>query len=115
MTDIDEGWVVNFVPDNPQCQHSYPSDWIFGGATGEDPRTDPRWMPATYLFIDRTLQGRHITSEPRCDHEAAGPYRLRLNKRLPKSWEIAFVTAQADKGKPRPIFVSDASAVVSLG
>ena len=84
MTTPEQDWVwhVRYVQDDPECLHIFPKDWHFGGPTGEDPRADPRWLPNTYLFIDRTLTGRYTTSEPFCDHDARGPYRLRVNDRL---------------------------------
>ena len=105
-------WIVKYVPDDPECAHELPNDWQFGGATGEDPRADPRWMPTTYLFMDRGLVGRHHTTEPRCDHEARGWYRERTTERLPKEWEIFFILATPPGAdKPTPIYTRYREAV----
>lgn len=96
-------WHVKYVQDDPECLHIFPQDWHFGGATGEDPRADPRWLPSTYLFIDRMFQGRCHTSEPFCDHDAVGPFREKVNSRVHRDHEIFFVMVQrpgSDKSEP---------------
>ena len=50
--------------------HTYPEDWIFGGANGIDPRADPRWQPTTYEYLDAFAQSVHVTQTPLCDEEA---------------------------------------------
>lgn len=50
--------------------HEFPADWIFGGANGSDPRSDPRWMPTTYQYYDEKLKIIHVTQTPLCDEQA---------------------------------------------
>lgn len=57
--------------ESPDCpEHDFPDDWQIGGATGEDPRIDPRWMPRTYTYLDGNLQECYVTQVPMCDEEA---------------------------------------------
>ena len=51
------------------CKHEFPDDWDFG-PDGEDERSDPRWQPSTYTYLDNRLQEVHVTQRPRCDEEA---------------------------------------------
>lgn len=54
----------------PPHTHEWPDDWEFGGATGQDPRSDPRWRPTTYVYLDEGLHRVHLTQTPLCDDQA---------------------------------------------
>ena len=54
----------------PPHTHEYPDDWIFGGATGDDPRADRRWHPTTYEYYNDRLERIAVTQVPLCDDEA---------------------------------------------
>jgi hypothetical protein len=50
--------------------HRFPSDWIFGGADGSDPRADVRWQPTTYYYYSDRLDVVATTQTPLCDDQA---------------------------------------------
>lgn len=52
------------------CEHEYPDDWQFGGANNSDPRSDPRWRPASYTYYDADTTELVVTQVPLCDDEA---------------------------------------------
>jgi len=52
------------------CEHEFPNDWIFGGADGIHPGSDPRWVPTIYEYMDEKLVTVHSTVVPVCDEEA---------------------------------------------
>ena len=54
----------------PPHTHQWPDDWSFGGADGEDPRTDPRWIPDTYLYLNDHFDVVWETQTPLCDDQA---------------------------------------------
>lgn len=60
------------------CEHEFPDDWTFGGAVGADPRADPRYLPTTYEFLDRSFRRIHVCCSPLCDHEAIRGKRPRI-------------------------------------
>lgn len=64
------GKLIQECPYEPEHVHTFPKNWIFGGASGTDPRVDPRWKPDVYLYYDRSLRLLHTTSVPFCDDEA---------------------------------------------
>lgn len=55
---------------NPSTYHLWPSDWIFGGANGLDPRADPRYKTSAYEYYDDKLDIIWRTSVPVCDDHA---------------------------------------------
>lgn len=55
---------------DPPHYHEFPDDWIFGGADGLDPRSDPRWRPTTFRYSDDHLNQLFLTQEFLCDDEA---------------------------------------------
>lgn len=55
---------------NPYTYHIWPEDWVFGGASGLDPRADPRWHPTTYEYWDDRIEICFKTQTPLCDDEA---------------------------------------------
>ena len=62
-------WILD-CPFDPPHVHFFPDDWQFGGASGVDPRADPRWRPSTYVYFDAHLTILHVTQVPKCDDEA---------------------------------------------
>jgi hypothetical protein len=108
MNHLEDDWVwrVRYVQDDDECLHVFPKDWHFGGATGDDPRADPRWTPSVYLFVDGGMVAQHTSSIPFCDHDAKGPYRLLMNSRLPDGKQIHFVmVTRPGADKPEAIFI----------
>lgn len=63
-------WEWEFICEYDGPAHTYPSDWRFGGAIGDDPRSDLRWMPTTYQYFDAMLELLHTTQTPLCDDQA---------------------------------------------
>lgn len=63
---------IEFIcPYDEDCeQHKFPGDWKIGGATGEDPRVDVRWVPDTYEYYDGEVHVIHTTSALLCDEHA---------------------------------------------
>lgn len=57
-------------PYEPEHVHVFPDDWNFGGASGTDPRADPRWKPTSYTYIDDRVRLIHTTQAPICDDQA---------------------------------------------
>ncbi len=89
-----------------ECKHSLPGDWQFGGATEEDPRTDPRWQPVTYTYLDRNLRSLTITQVPRCDHEAMGSHRELIDSRNPGRHTHYIMAAYPGAPKAEPIYTA---------
>lgn len=50
--------------------HEFPDDWIFGGANGEHPGADPRFVTRNYTYWSDDIQILHVTSVPTCDDQA---------------------------------------------
>lgn len=50
--------------------HTFPDDWIFGGADGCHPAADPRFKPTVYRYFDGQYQLIWSTVVPLCDEEA---------------------------------------------
>lgn len=50
--------------------HEYPEGWEFGGATGADPRADPRYEATTYTYFDADVTVLWVTQAPLCDEQA---------------------------------------------
>jgi hypothetical protein len=61
---------IDCANQNPPHTHTYPDDWVFGGANGVDPRADVRWRPTTYIYYSGTLEVLHTTQVPLCDDDA---------------------------------------------
>lgn len=57
-------------PYEPPHAHEFPDDWVFGGANQLDPRSDPRWEPVTYVYLDRDLKEIWRTQAPLCLDQA---------------------------------------------
>lgn len=55
---------------DPPHTHSFPEDWVFGGASGLHPAADPRWTPTTYEYYDGALHVVETTQVPLCDDQA---------------------------------------------
>lgn len=55
---------------DPPHEHEFPEDWIFGGASGLDPRADPRWRPTTYEYYNERAERLWCTQTPLCDDQA---------------------------------------------
>lgn len=51
-------------------EHIYPGDWIFGGADGTHPASDPRYKPTTYTYRDEELDHIYVTQTPLCEEQA---------------------------------------------
>lgn len=54
----------------PPHTHEFPDDWQFGGANGKDPRSDPRWTPTTYVYLNDHFDEVWITQAPLCLDQA---------------------------------------------
>ena len=88
-------WEVTFEQNNPDCKHPLPADWDMGeDIPGEpmacEPRTDPRWQPQTFLYLDKFLHKITITQVPRCIHEAIGSHRLLVEQQTNR--KVFYVT-----------------------
>lgn len=62
--------VVIECPYEPVHEHEFPDDWEFGGANHLDPRSDPRWEPTTYVYLDDSLHEVWTTQVPLCLDQA---------------------------------------------
>jgi hypothetical protein len=87
-------WVVECSYDGPD--HVFPSDWTFGGADGDDPRADPRWLPTTYRYFSEQLDLICTTQTPLCDDQAVDEFTKVATYSNPK-----FVSAQRP-GEDKP-------------
>lgn len=54
----------------PPHTHEYPEDWEFGGANNLDPRSDRRYVPTTYIYLDANLREVWSTQTPLCLDQA---------------------------------------------
>lgn len=61
---------------DPSHEHSYPEDWIFGGADGLHPGADLRYQPTTYTYYDADLSELWVTQTPLCDDQALDEFTL---------------------------------------
>ena len=102
---------MNYEPGDPTCIHPLPDDWEFGGATGQDPRADPRWRPVTYTFLDCMLHRRVITQEPFCVHQARGSFMEKVNARGNK---IFYVMAAPEGRSAQTIYADPDGAFKSI-
>lgn len=107
-------WEISFDDANPECKHPLPGDWDFGvdptsNETGE-PRTDPRWQPQTFMYLDRSLRRIAITQVPRCAHEAIGSHRLLVEKQTGQ--KVYYITGGLPGEKPLTIY-SDVDGALS--
>jgi hypothetical protein len=62
--------VIIACPYEPDHVHEFPEDWVFGGANSLDPRSDPRWEPTTYVYLDSDLREVWTTQVPLCLDQA---------------------------------------------
>lgn len=62
--------VVIECPYEPVHEHEFPEDWEFGGANQLDPRSDRRWTPTTYVYLDSNLHEVWTTQVPLCLDQA---------------------------------------------
>lgn len=77
-------------------QHVYPADWIFGGASGTDPRSDPRWKPTNYEYYDdkaRLIWSTHVQI---CDEEAIDYFTFVAS--IGPDWKPVWVAAKRPDG-----------------
>lgn len=72
----DEYELVVDCPFDPPHQHTFPSDWFFGGPNGTDWRADERWNPTVYVYFSDRLQVLHTSVTPGCDDEAIDNFTL---------------------------------------
>jgi hypothetical protein len=93
---------MNFEPNDENCVHPLPGDWIFGGPENTDPRADPRWEPMTFLYLDRMLHRRKITQVPRCIHEAIGSQKSLIEKQC--GTKIYYITGGLPNEKSEMIY-----------
>lgn len=56
--------------------HTFPDDWVFGGADGKHPGADPRWKPTSYTYYDERLTPVWATSSPLCDEQAIDEFTV---------------------------------------
>lgn len=103
-------WEMNYQEDRPDCKHPLPGDWVFGGATDQDPRTDPRWRPVTYVFLDKMLRSRYISQVPFCIHVAITSYKETVEERIGS--KVFYITA-AMEGEDAEIVYSDTEGALS--
>lgn len=105
-------WEMSYEPVE-ECKHGLPADWIFGGADGIDPRTDPRWQPSTYTYLDRNLRAINTSQVPRCDHEAVGSHRQLIDGRHNEELKTFFIIA-LHPGADKPVNIySDMSGMAN--
>jgi hypothetical protein len=64
----------------PEHEHEYPDDWVFGGPLGTDPAADPRFVVPTYEYYDENLARLELTSAPRCDDQAIDEFTKVANR-----------------------------------
>ena len=62
--------VVILCDYEPAHEHEFPDDWEFTGANHLDPRSDPRWVPTTYVYLDDHLVEVWTTQAPLCVDQA---------------------------------------------
>lgn len=55
---------------DPPHVHTYPADWLFGGADGLHPGADKRFLPTTYTYYDADTTELTVSQIPLCDDEA---------------------------------------------
>lgn len=67
--DADRSVIIE-CPYEPLHVHFYPEDWQFAGANSLDPRSDPRWEPTTYVYLDDNLREVWTTQVPLCLDQA---------------------------------------------
>lgn len=107
-------WVISFDDDNPECRHPLPGDWDFGidpaSSEAGEPRTDPRWQPQTFLYLDSKLKRITITQVPRCVHEAIGSHRLLVEKQTGQ--KVYYITGGLPGEKAMTIY-SDVDGALS--
>jgi hypothetical protein len=95
-------WEMTYEQADPECKHPLPGDWEFAGATGEDPRADPRWQPETFSYLDRMLHRITITQVPRCIHEAIGSHKTLVERRTDR--KVFYVTGGLPDEKAEIIY-----------
>lgn len=54
----------------PAHEHEFPDDWEFAGANQLDPRSDRRWIPETYYYLNDHLAVVWTTQVPLCLDQA---------------------------------------------
>lgn len=59
--------------------HEYPDDWVFGGADGNHPGADPRYLPAVYRYFDEHYRLIWSTVIPLCDEQAIDQFTFVAN------------------------------------
>lgn len=98
-------WEMQYEHPHDECKHALPGDWEFGGPTGQDPRSDPRWWPTTYTYLDRNLRRAYISQEPFCDHVALGSFLAKVRNRLPEHlWPFYVHALRPGQDKPDVIY-----------
>lgn len=95
-------WEMCYEPNDAACKHKLPADWIFGGATEEDPRTDPRWQPLTFVYLDRMLHKVRMTQVPRCFHEAIGSHKDLIEQQTGR--KVFYITGTLPGGSAETIY-----------
>jgi len=81
----------------PPHTHSWPDDWIFGGADNQDPRADPRHRSSVYIYIDSRAREIHRTVVPLCDDQALDEFTKVAN--FGPDFDPAFLQAKRPDGK----------------
>lgn len=107
-------WEISFDDENPECKHPLPGDWDFGvdplsREVGE-PRTDPRWQPQTFLYLDMMLHRITVTQVPRCIHEAIGAHKALVEKQTGR--KVFYITGGLPGEKAVTIY-SDVDGAIS--
>jgi hypothetical protein len=95
------------------CEHEYPDNWVFGGAIGADPRADPRYLPTTYVFMDRKLQAIHTCCSSLCDHEAIQSKKPRIENSF-RNAKVYYIKAIRPDGTTELIY-ADVEGALSGG
>jgi len=107
-------WEMVYESIDPECRHSLPGDWEFGGATDQDPRADPRWQPITYVYFDKMMRQIWMTQEPMCVHQAKGPSFLGRAEHIQRGGrKVHYITA-ALPGNEAKVIYSDMEGVISV-
>lgn len=98
-SEVEEYVLVQDCLFEPAHVHEYEADWQFGGPLGTDPRSDPRFLSAVYVYLDGTLHPVHTTSAYICDDEAIDQFTQIAD------WGLAPVYLQVTRPGEKPVMI----------
>lgn len=80
-------------PFEPPHTHTYPDDWIFGGADGTHPGADSRFESNRYYYYNDKFDLIYVTSVPLCMDEAIDHFTFVAN--LGGSYNPVYIGSRA--------------------